>query len=150
MNMSNESNKTNNKSNKTNHHDYPSLNDYEIVLLGVFFPIILPIIVFQLQLKVYAIMLISIIIGITYATFTIKTINSMIGSILMLLFGVITVAYSITPVNDNIRVLSFIIPLIIGLAGTYAINYYIKNNNANNSIHNVNINSKNDDTYFTM
>lgn len=144
--MSNESN----ESNKTNHHNYPSLNDYAIVLLGVFFPIILPIIVFQLQLKAYVIMLIGIMIGITYATLTIKTINSMIGSILMLLFGVITVVYSITPVNDNIRVLSFILPLIISLAGTYTINYYIKNNNANDSIHNVNINSKNDNTYFTM
>lgn len=146
MNMSNESN----ESNKTNHHDYPSLNDYEIVLFGVFFPIILPIIVFQLQLKAYVIMLIGIMIGITEATFTIKTNNSKIISIIELLLCVITV-YGIIPVNDNIRVLSFIIPLIIGLAGTYTINYGIKNNNANNSIHNVDINSKkNDNTYFTM
>lgn len=143
MNMSN-------KSNKTNHNDYPSLNDYEIVLFGIFFPIILPIIVFQLQLKAYVIMLIGIMIGITEATFTIKTNASKILSIIALLFCVINVVYGITPVNDNIRILSFIIPLIIGLAGTYTINYYIKNNNANNSIHNVNINSKNDNTYFTM
>lgn len=40
-------------------------------------------------------------------------------------------------------ILSFIIPLIIGLAGTY-ITYYIKNNAVNANI------NKNDNTYFTI
>lgn len=87
-------------------------------------------------------MLISIIIGIIYARFTIKTntSNKILYSLMMpyCIISVISIgSYKI------LDILSFIIPLIIGLAGTY-ITDYIKNNAVNANI------NKNDNTYFTI
>lgn len=118
-------------------------NDDVMVVFTVFFSIILPLLALQLgRTHMLASMLISIIIGISHARFTIKTntSNKILDSIMMLyciIYIISTGSYKI------LDILSFIIPLIIGLAGTY-ITYYIKNN-----AFNANIN-KNDNTYFTI
>ena len=129
MNMSNESN---------------NYNDYDVMGVStVFFLIILPLLVLELgRTHMLASMLISIIIGIIYARFTIKTntSNKILYSLMMpyCIISVISIgSYKI------LDILSFIIPLIIGLAGTY-ITYYIKNNAVNANI------NKNDNTYFTI
>lgn len=109
----------------------------------IVFSIILPLLALQLgRTHMFASMLISIIIGISHARFTIKTntSNKILDSIMMVycIIGVISMgSYKI------LDILSFIIPLIIGLAGTY-ITYYIKNNAVNANI------NKNDNTYFTI
>lgn len=129
MNMSNESN---------------NYNDYVIVFFAVFFPIILPLLVLQLgRTHILAIMLISIIIGMSHAALTIKTNTSIIFNSIMLLYGIINVISMGCKNNSIFDILSFIIPLIIGLAGTY-ITYYIKKNAVNANI------NKNDNTYFTI
>lgn len=118
-------------------------NDDVMVVFTVFFSIILPLLALQLgRTHMLASILISIIIGISHARFTIKTntSNKILDSIMMLyciIYIISTGSYKI------LDILSFIIPLIIGLAGTY-ITYYIKNN-----AFNANIN-KNDNTYFTI
>ena len=129
MNMSNESN---------------NYNDYDVMGVStVFFLIILPLLVLELgRTHMLASMLISIIIGIIYARFTIKTntSNKILYSLMMpyCIISVISIgSYKI------LDILSFIIPLIIGLAGTY-ITDYIKNNAVNANI------NKNDNTYFTI
>lgn len=129
MNMSNESN---------------NCNDYDVMgVFAVFFLIILPLLALQLgRTHMLASMLISIIIGIIYARFTIKTntSNKILYSLMMpyCIISVISIgSYKI------LDILSFIIPLIIGLAGTY-ITDYIKNNAVNANI------NKNDNTYFTI
>lgn len=137
MNMSNESNNYNG--------DVMALfnNDDVMVVFTVFFSIILPLLALQLgRTHMLASMLISIIIGISHARFTIKTntSNKILDSIMMLyciIYIISTGSYKI------LDILSFIIPLIIGLAGTY-ITYYIKNNAVNANI------NKNDNTYFTI
>lgn len=137
MNMSNESNNYNG--------DVMALfnNDDVMVVFTVFFSIILPLLALQLgRTHMLASMLISIIIGISHARFTIKTntSNKILDSIMMLyciIYIISTGSYKI------LDILSFIIPLIIGLAGTY-ITDYIKNNAVNANI------NKNDNTYFTI
>jgi len=122
-------------------------NDYDVMgVVTVFFLIILPLLVLQLgRTHMLASMLISIIIGIIYARLTIESNTSKIFNIIMMFYCIINVisigSYKI------LDILSFIIPLIIGLAGTY-ITDYIKNNAKNNAV-NANIN-KNDNTYFTI
>lgn len=114
MNMSNESN-------NCNDDDVMALftNDDVMVTFIVFFSIILPLLALQLgRTHMLASMLISIIIGISHARFTIKTntSNKILDSIMMVycIIGVISMgSYKI------LDILSFIIPLIIGLAGTY-------------------------------
>lgn len=118
-------------------------NDDVMVVFTVFFSIILPLLALQLgRTHMLASMLISIIIGISHARFTIKTntSNKILDSIMMLyciIYIISTGSYKI------LDILSFIIPLIIGLAGTY-ITDYIKNNAVNANI------NKNDNTYFTI
>ena len=119
-------------------------NDYDVMGVStVFFLIILPLLVLELgRTHMLASMLISIIIGIIYARFTIKTntSNKILYSLMMpyCIISVISIgSYKI------LDILSFIIPLIIGLAGTY-ITDYIKNNAVNANI------NKNDNTYFTI
>ena len=119
-------------------------NDYDVMgVFAVFFLIILPLLALQLgRTHMLASMLISIIIGIIYARFTIKTntSNKILYSLMMpyCIISVISIgSYKI------LDILSFIIPLIIGLAGTY-ITDYIKNNAVNANI------NKNDNTYFTI
>lgn len=137
MNMSNESNNYNG--------DVMALfnNDDVMVVFTVFFSIILPLLALQLgRTHMLASILISIIIGISHARFTIKTntSNKILDSIMMLyciIYIISTGSYKI------LDILSFIIPLIIGLAGTY-ITDYIKNNAVNANI------NKNDNTYFTI
>lgn len=118
-------------------------NDDVMVVFTVFFSIILPLLALQLgRTHMLASILISIIIGISHARFTIKTntSNKILDSIMMLyciIYIISTGSYKI------LDILSFIIPLIIGLAGTY-ITDYIKNNAVNANI------NKNDNTYFTI
>lgn len=128
MNMSNESN---------------NCNDYDVMgVFVVFFSIVLPLLVLELgRTHMLASMLISIIIGIIYARLTIESNTSKIFDIIMMFYCIINViSISSYKILD---ILSFIIPLIIGLAGTY-ITDYIKNNAVNANI------NKNDNTYHYM
>lgn len=137
MNMSNESNNYNG--------DVMALftNGDVMAFFTIVFSIILPLLALQLgRTHILASMLISIIIGISHARFTIKTntSNKILDSIMMLYCIISVISMGSYKILD---ILSFIIPLIIGLAGTY-ITYYIKNNAVNANI------NKNDNTYFTI
>lgn len=135
--MSNESNNYNG--------DVMSLftNDDVMAFFTIVFSIILPLLALHLvRTHMLASMLISIIIGISHARFTIKTntSNKILYSIMMLYCIISVISMGSYKILD---ILSFIIPLIIGLAGTY-ITYYIKHNAVNANI------NKNDNTYFTI
>jgi len=125
-------------SNESNNYNGDVMAFFTIV-----FSIILPLLALQLgRTHMLASMLISIIIGISHARFTIKTntSNKILDSIMMLYCIISVISMGSYKILD---ILSFIIPLIIGLAGTY-ITYYIKNNAVNANI------NKNDNTYFTI
>lgn len=125
-------------SNESNNYNGDVMSLFTIV-----FSIILPLLALQLgRTHMLASMLISIIIGISHARFTIKTntSNKILDSIMMLYCIISVISMGSYKILD---ILSFIIPLIIGLAGTY-ITYYIKHNAVNANI------NKNDNTYFTI
>lgn len=136
-----------NESNNYNDDVMALFNNDDVMALFIVFSIILPLLALHLvRTHMLASMLISIIIGISHARFTIKTntSNKILYSFMMVYCIISVISMGSYKILD---ILSFIIPLIIGLAGTY-ITYYIKNNAKNNAV-NANIN-KNDNTYFTI